>query len=258
MLEETLELKVNGVTRRISESFDVQLDRWRIELEAKHHDIVVHGYDMDTSLDEDNGHQLLINTMIVRFSHRADLMKYGLGSMFTPIETRLYNILHQKIKRQWLSGRILMVCPGILQTFAIGADIEWAGHYPSELNPNNFGSGLYNALVLDRILSRVKDPCEIMRAAYRGLQHDGYLIFVDDANGQNKSDVLWRLTEHTLRMLLEDFLIVEIGSCGNSLLVAHLMAGNGSWLPLPASLADYFAVDSRSWPVHVWAIAKKK
>ncbi len=257
-LEETLELKANGVSQLCSESFGVQLDRWRLELDIARQDIVIHGYETDTTLEEEYGHQLVINTMLVKFSHRADLMRYGLGSMFTPLETKLYGLLQRRIKPEWLSGRVLFTNPSVLQHFAIGADIEGSGVHPSEINPDNFGTGLYNSAVADRCLSRVIDPYRVVRSLHRALQSGGYLILVDDAGGQNRSDIFWQLMPITLRALLEDFAIIEVGSCGNSMLRAHLMAGNGSWLPLPMSSASYFDDDNRDWPVHIWAIARKR
>lgn len=256
-LEETLIVRSEGAMERISESLDVQLDRWRLGNEAANRPAVVQGYEMHMSFETEDDTQVIVNTMTVKYKLLNEVLAYGIGARHNPLEARLYGTLQRRLKPQVLTGRVLLLCPSLMHAMLIGADAELSAAHTDDLDPEKFGTELYGLIIADRVLSRVKNPSAIMAGIYRALQRGGNLLIIEDAHGHAKPEILWRFSEPTLRSLLEEYRVLEVGSCGNSRLVGHLVSGNGWWTPLPAQLQDSFEVDSPRWPVYTWALAKK-
>ena len=257
-LEEELEVVVDGsgvyTTRRCSESMDVQLDRWRMEQRAREERVTVIRYDLSTSVEgnPDGSGSTIINTMSVLYARADELIPYGVIAGMDPVEWVMYETIGRQIGAGVVAGRVLFLCPSPLMRYVGHSDVEMSSRKRGESNPETYGTGIYDAVVADRELSRCIDPEAAVEAVKRALHPGGVFLVLED--GHVNRGALRAFSPEGLGVLLRGFEIAYSGTGGNTLSVIHKLSCAGSWMP--TQLDPYMSPDPEC-PAYAWILAKK-
>jgi hypothetical protein len=252
ILQEILEIVPGseGVKlQSITDSMDVQLDRWRLEQREHNHEIVVIHYDLHTDVDISSP-DAVVNTMSVLYCRAEDLRSYGVCSAHDPIAYQLYRDIFKQIGRRTVTGRTLFLCPSYLAMAAGSADVELSAESVEDLDPESFGDSLYDVVVADGVFSMVPDTDMVLTGIKAALHKGGRLLVVDRGYVARSSFCGFSLDG--LRGLLRDFTEEKSGCAGNALGVVHKIMSADQWLPLAIENLQ----PDPECPVYVWALVK--
>lgn len=249
LLTETAEINPDGRSvRRLGESMDVQLDRWRLTHKEQ---TVILDYTVRTEHEPGSAGRpgALVTQAIITYMDAPDATRYGLSSAADPLEKRLYFDVLERLGRERLSGRTLTLGPSPLLGGLVHAQVDRVPTDGDEIDPNALGSEMYDLVLADRVLSRSADAPALIRGIRKALRKGGLCVVIEDGYAWHGHVAYTRMG---LRRALSDFRVVYEGGRGNVLATAHKVLSYGLWAPDLSSVP--FTEDPEASTYHWMAV----